>query len=584
MHVGFKASSAVPNSYVRVRHMPEELSAAFKQLNIELLFSRRRSILRTRALRLTPEASRMSNAYVTSVPFRTLPDDINVLYDDKRTQMLPKLRVHQRVMREISVSNLAVSATGVLGYLIGRHLEASPPRVPSTILIDSLALFESCAFNCSAGDVFIPLVKCQDTNISATLSTGRSERKRIDRKGLRSANNTSVFNKFGAVALFSVIADDVTVVLTVDIPAFCLWKHNLSEHDSSAPLLSEVSLTIALNAGTPIREGEHVGFLCRTEGDRDSRIVEPTHMDRDVARREIVGMWALGAEDMVWLASAIYLSEVTSKRNRKICPIRRSRVGEDRRSTDEREQSMDYVLALFSPHGGAPRLFDCRIQHNLDDKNETFLASVFYSPSSTTSHPSPNETCCADFVPISALARTVSNCLQNSRSPLDSTTSPGIGATRKSSIGVMSPVQSSPHLQDISDHVDALRQSLNLEQTPAAKSASFDPNLTTLGTSAAGSSSYRRKQRVSWGPNDHTDVARFERQAQKKDSSGDWDGIARSETDSVSNMADYSKCPSTTALQSQDRENSNDEESWERMDELARKYLGEDYTMNFGLK
>lgn len=320
------------------------------------------------------------------------------------TGLLPRFRVHTRVIHELHRRLPTAPDGDVIGSLSGRHIDGVAPDLPSTLFVDTLVPVTVPSIGQGQGRVFVPVVKCQDTNVPEALHSGRLKWRRLNARGAAKGPGTTLFRLINAVALCSLSGaasfGDVSLVLTTELPRFHMWQVPIENADGTGPLIADVSLAIALAGGTPVHEGEDIGYLARPVDARgSSRIVEPLHLAQGDGR-DVVGMWSLGGEERARLASAIFVARSQSKRNRRL-----QRGGNERRQSEltAGNSEVGFVLAQYSrDRGGPPALSQC--QARVDAQEETYVASI-----SGASGDVFEDTLVADFRAATSIAEETSN-------------------------------------------------------------------------------------------------------------------------------------------------------------------------------
>lgn len=447
------------------------------------------------------------------------------------TGVLPRFRVHTRVIQELHRRLPNATDGDLIGSLSGRHIDGVAPDLPSTLFIDSLVPVAVPSIGQGQGRVFVPVVKCQDTDVPEAMRSGLLKWRRLNARGAAKGPGTILFRILNAVALCSLSGagafSDVSLVLTTELPRFNIWQVPIENSDGTGPLIADVSLAIALAGGTPVHEGEDIGFLARPDDARgSSRIVEPLHLSQ-ADGRDVVGMWSLGGEERGRLASVIFVARSQSKRNRRL------QRGTERRQSDlsAGEAEVAFVLAQYSrDRGGPPALSQC--QARVDAQEETYVASI-----SGASGDVFEDTLVADFRAATSIAEEKGDVLESAR------------------------VATGGNLQRLAGQVDELRAVLDANAAgDMGGGGSETPVARRGGEDADGDSSLQDIPRRNIGAEALV--------------SGDLDDLPKAlevDFESISLRADGDDGNTLGGVSVEEDEN------WERIQSLAEKYLGPNY-------
>lgn len=448
----------------------------------------------------------MSNAYI---PSRRAPLQPSVLpFEAPVAAQLPQLRVHARVLRDLR------RAPPAPAILLALH-------APPALLIEDVvppAHFPHAY-------VPVPVVPCDASNLRAPARRATGGRR----------GDTSLLSIFGAVARWCWEADgSVSLAVVVDVPRFWLWR-GAAIFGANAPVCAEVSLTIVLSGGEPVRDGENVGFLVRGVG---PLVVEPVHMDEDVRRRVIVGMWALGGDDAVWLAAAAFVAEAVSKRN-----IRLGKRASRRTAGEEMEQSF-LMLQFPARRGGGDGVFtNCRVRtEGGRAARETFCAVVVHGASDLAAR--QGEILSAEFISEDArLAEERAKAHAHAHEVLQA----HARDANDGSVDVSPTANVRSKVQEITERVEAFSASFRAPNAGAALESRAGAAATAPGTRMAGGASREDRGELKSANEAYGDVPRIR--------------------DVVFGEFEDGR--------TEERHGGDGE--WERMDLLAGKYLGASY-------
>jgi hypothetical protein len=257
----------------------------------------------------------MSDGYMSSWECSGFENFPLTAVEEPSSARLPLVRIHGSALLTIRDKLLYCSAGQRLGVLRGRRI--SEPE--DAVCVDAL-LHPSKLGGLRFGDVVVPL----DEDLPGTRISAR--RNEVYRTG----GDGSLLQIFDAVAWPEISSDGSVLTLRIHcaLPRFRLARFpalavqrasnrpsSSNEEDPVVPVLADVSLSIVLCGGDTARDGEVVGFLLRS--DIDKNVVEPVYMDDSVGRRAIVGAWALRETDF-WTACAIFAAESAKSRNLKV--------------------------------------------------------------------------------------------------------------------------------------------------------------------------------------------------------------------------------------------------------------------------
>ncbi len=347
----------------------------------------------------------------------------------------------------------------------------------------------------------------------------------------------ALFRLLHAVALCSLTGapglDGVSLVLTVELPRFSMWQVPVDGADGTGPLVADVSLAIALAGGTPVHEGEDIGFLARPDDVRGhSRIVEPVHLAK-ADGREVVGVWALGGRERARLAAAVYVARTQSRRNLK---LRRGK-NRQRNETEPSASEVGFVLAHYSKErGGPPALFQC--QARVESREETYVASI-----ADASGDEYVDTFVADFRAASSIAEEESRVLHGGDLPVG-------------------------HLQRVAAQVDALRAALDASA----------PCETRVEAAAESSVAEEEADRAEPEHVNETPIEILSRNSefQGARTGADFEDLPRA-LDVDFDAEDLGGGSEVGASSNVGNHDVVDDENWARIQTLAEKYLGPDY-------
>lgn len=249
----------------------------------------------------------MSDGYMSSWKGAAFDGEYTVFDEETSASKLPAINISASTLVEIRRALLFARPGTNLGVISGHRSSLPEERV----CFDSFVTGGHQGIRPSTVVIPIGLTLCS----------------RLPWRSGFVGGDSSLLKLFRAVAS-PVLLDEgqgIRVRIRVALPKFRLTCWKVLGRDSS-PRIADVSLGIVLHGGDTAREGEHVGFLVQDR--RHRNVVEPVYMNDIVGRRAIVGVWVLCKRD-IWAATAVFAAESMTARNLKLG--RPSGSNEDRR-------------------------------------------------------------------------------------------------------------------------------------------------------------------------------------------------------------------------------------------------------------
>lgn len=481
--------------------------------------------------------------------------------------VLPRFRVHVRVLNAVRARIATVADGELLGSLSARSIEGDE-ECPPTLYADTLL-----PERVSGGGArrHIPVVKCENSLVPAALRGGALRWRRLNARAAAFEDAIVVGSAAllrGVVALASRAGTALSLVLTLEAPPFVMWASPAAPDgsESHSPLVADNSLALALAAGTPMRDGETLGLLAQADG----RVVTPIRVIDSEAAANPAGAWALGDVRVARVAAALFIVRAASRRNARL--LRRARTRRDRDRDRDRAaadataaRGIDFLLAHYSAkRGGPPTLHRCVVR--IEQEPETYVASVRLEPQ-TGADADDVDTLFADF-------ETTANIARNEPALLSDATA----APRDS-------------LDRIVGQVDALRTALDAQDS--VHNVSFRAGSVQTDAHA--------QSRTDSGANARAEMQRAV--GARRISFGQSEGGLDIVGDTAESIIDFDRLPKALEIDFEAEDlgapagsgdaiggtrgteadvlgSAADAQNWQRIQMLARKYLSDDYVRN----